>query len=162
MLTGSNDEALDRFRCALRIALQQRAPAVFLHHYTECILDCLEASGDHAQALELTVRALDEQDPQGEVLGEAVRAALVQRQILLLFALDRTVEGDAALEAMTDRTGPVLAALTEARRRRLTVDARWLDELKRRHLPSAVTVEHLRGDDATRGEELFQKEYAHG
>lgn len=161
MLVGDHRAALERLRVALRHAVQHRAPGVFLHHYTECILDCLEASGDHAQALELTERALDDQDAAGDPLGEAVRSSLVERRILLLFALGREVEGDAALADPTAPATAALAAVGAARRRRLHLDARRIQNLKQLHSPSAVTAAHLRSADAARGEAFFRKEHSY-
>jgi len=162
MLDGDHAEALDRYRTALRMALQQRAHGVFMAHYTDCVLDCLESAGDHAQALEIVQRALDEQETTGESLSEAVRASLMRRQIFLLFTVGRADDGDAALDGAAHLADPALSALRAARRRRLAVDARWIDNLKRRHIHSAVTEDHLRRDDAEQGERLFQKEHAHG
>lgn len=162
MLDGNFAAALDRFRTALRMALQQRAPEIFMAHYTDCLLDCLEASGDHGQALEIVQRALDEQETKGESFSEAVRASLMQRQVFLLFSVGRLDDGDAALQDAAHLDGPALAVLRGARRRRLTVDARWIANLRRQHIHSAVTEDHLRRDDAEQGEQFFLKEYAHG
>lgn len=162
MLAREYDAALDRYRAALQLAVGQRAPAVFLHHYTDCILDCLELSGDHEQALALTERALDDQNPNNQPLGKAVEADLRRRRVLLLFALGRAAEGDVALAATELPDGPVITALRNARRRRLTIDARWIADLKRRHSMSSVTEEHLRGEDAEQGEIYFQKEFSYG
>jgi len=162
MLDGDFEAALDRYRTALRMALQQRAPGVFMAHYTDCILDCLEASGDHAQALEIVQRALVEQETEGESMGEAIRASLTQREIFLLFTIGRFDDGDAALESAAHLNSPALTALREARRRQLSVDGRWIGNLKRQHIHSAVTEKHLRRDDAELGEQLFLKEHAHG
>jgi tetratricopeptide (TPR) repeat protein len=162
LLNGRYGDALDRFRSALKLGVEQGAPAVFLHHYTDCVLDCLEAAGDQEQALALTERALDEQRPGDLVLGRAVQAGLKQRRVLLLYSLGRVEDGDEALESMAELSGPIPDAIRQARRRRLNIDRRWVDNLRRRHLPSAVQPDQLRRDDATHGETLFRKEFAHG
>lgn len=162
MLDCNYTAALDRYRTALRMALQQRAPEIFMAHYTDCLLDCLEASGDNGQALEIVQRALDEQETKGESFSEAFRASLMRRQIFLLFTLARFDDGDAALHDAAHLDGPAVAALRAARRRRLNIDAQWIEKLKRQHIRSAVTEDHLRRDDAEQGEQFFLKEYAHG
>ena len=162
MLSGDHDAALDRYRAALRMALQHDAPLLFLAHYTDCILDCLEASGDHTQALRIVQQALAEQETNGEPFTEGVRASLKQREIFLLFMLGRTEDGDAALAVVPDLLSPAVAALRQARRRRLTPEVRWLNTLRRQYICSSVTEEHLRREDARHGEVLFLKESAHG
>lgn len=162
MLARDHLGALARYRAALRLAVSERAPAVFLYHYTDCILDCLEASGDHQQALELTQRALDDHDPDSGPLGDAVRADLIQRHITLLYALGRSDDGDHALAAANSPQTPILGKIRVARRRQLRIDARWIAELKRRYSMSSVTHKDLRNTDADQGEAYFQKEFSYG
>ncbi len=154
--------ALERFRAALRMAVQTKAPTVFAQHYTDCILDALEASGAQAQALELVERALDEQAPDVGKLGQLVRAHLQQRQVLLLFSAGRETDADAALAKAHSLGGPILTALAEARRRRLTLTPQWIDDLKREHGVTSVSEAHLRRTDASAGEDYFNKELANG
>lgn len=154
--------ALERFRAALQMALQTKAPPVFAQHYTDCILDALEASGAQAQALELVERALDEQAPDVGKLGQLLRAHLQQRRVLLLFSIGREADADAALAEACALGGPILKALAEARRRRLTLSPQWIDDLKRKHGIAAASEAHLRRADATEGEEYFNKEFADG
>lgn len=162
LLNRQYGPALERFRAALHMAVQTKAPAVFAQHYTDCILDALEASGAQAQALELVERALNEHDPDAGQMGQLVRAHLHQRQILLLFALGREADADAALAKASALGGPILAALTEARRRRLTLSPKWIEDLKRKHGVTTVSEAHLRRADASEGEDYFNKEFADG
>ena len=81
---------------------------------------------------------------------------------MLLFALDREDEADAALAKARPLGGPILAALTEARRRRLKLTPKWIDDLKRKHGVTAVSEAHLRRTDASEGEDYFNKEFVDG
>lgn len=162
MLRRDYQGALERFRAALHMAVSQQAPPVFVHHYTDCILDCLEESGDHGQALELVERALDDHDPERSPLGPAIRADLLQRRIMLLFAVGRVDDGDRALAATEAPRTEVVEKIRAARRRRLAIDARWVIDTKRRHSISSVSSGHLRTSDADSGETYFQKELTHG
>lgn len=162
MLDGNYREALDRFRTALRMARQQGAPDVFMAHYIDCLLDCLELSGDHEQILAIVECALDDRDRDAGAFSEAVRVSLVVRRVLVLYTLGRLDDGDVALGDAADIHLPVMTALRDARRRQLTPTVRWIEQLKRRHTPSAVTEHQLRRLDADHGEQLFQKEYRNG
>lgn len=157
---GRHGAALDHYREALRRALNEHASPVFLHHYTECILDALEASGDAAQALVLTEHALEASAParaSGGALCARLHAGLAERRIVLLFVCGRAACGDAALARDADLGGSVLAAFRDARRRRLTITPAWLAGLRRR-APSA----DLRMDDALAGEHIFERETTGG
>lgn len=161
-LRGDLAGALERYRHALRMALTQNENPVFMHHYTECILDALEAAGHHEQALESTERALDEHPEDGGQLSQMVRATLSERRVLLLYLMGRTEEADAALAEALPFGGPVLKDISEARRRRLTLTKDWLAGVKRRHRPATVREDVLRGSDADAGETYFMTEIAHG
>jgi len=159
-LKSNHTAALERYRHALHLALQQRANPVFLYHYTECILDALEAAGEAPQALALTERALDEQQGEAGELGRRVRASLLQRRVILLFILERKQEADAALAEAAELGGPILNALQEARRRQLTITPGWLSAIRRQHNKGIINSEALRHADATAGEVHFMKENA--
>jgi len=159
-LKGNHRAALERYRHALHLALQKRANPVFLYHYTECILDALEAAGEAPQALALTERALEEQQDEGGELGRRVRASLLQRRVVLLFTLERTQEADAALTEAAELGGPTLNALQEARRRQLTITPSWLSAIRRQHNKGIISSEALRHADAEAGEVHFMKESA--
>mgnify|MGYP006271337143 CR=1 FL=1 len=159
-LRGDLQGALERYRHALRLALSQKANAVFLHHYTECILDALEEAGHREQALETTERALAER-PEGEgTLAQMVLASLSERHVLLLFQLGRVADADAALADALRFGGPVLKDVAEARRRRLTITKAWIAGVKRRHRSATVREGVLRHSDAEAGETYFKTERA--
>ncbi|WP_100639146.1 hypothetical protein [Marinobacter salexigens] len=159
-LKGNHPAALERYRHALQLAVKQRANPVFLYHYTECILDALEAAGEARQALALTERALEEQQEKGGELGSRVRAGLLQRRIVLLFTLEQKQEADAALAEAAGLGGPILNALQDARRRQLTITPSWLSGILRQHSKSIINPEALRHADAEAGEVHFMKENA--
>ncbi|MFT4251022.1 MAG: hypothetical protein QM608_00870 [Caulobacter sp.] len=49
-LKGRHDEALAKYREALRLAHGVRAPQIFARHYLHCVLESLERMGAHDQA----------------------------------------------------------------------------------------------------------------
>lgn len=157
-LKGDHPAALKRYRHALHLALQQRTNPVFLYHYTECILDGLEAGGDAAQALALTDRALEERTETTGDLGQRVRASLLERRVILLFVLGWEQEADAALAEAAPLGGPILTALCDARRHRYAITPEWLAALRRRHDRTTVNAAALRKTDADAGEIHFMKE----
>lgn len=56
-LRGRHDEALSKYREALRLAHGVRAPQVFARHYLHCVLESLERSGAYDQAAVLAGEA---------------------------------------------------------------------------------------------------------
>lgn len=161
-LRGDFVGALERYRHAMRMALSQSANPVFLHHYTECILDAMEAAGHHEQALESAERALAEQPEEAGQVAQMVRASLSERRVLLLYLLKQTEAADDALAEALPYGGPVLKEIAEARRRRLTLTSDWLAGVKRRHRKATVRENVLRRADAEAGETYFMTEIAHG
>lgn len=159
---GDHEAALERYRHALKIAVDQKAPDVFLQYYTTSILDTLEAAGLYDQALELTSRAIDEQTEQDGRLSQAVRADLMQRRVLLLFLQGQVEQADAALDQALPLGGPILKTLAEARRRHLTITSNWLSVLRRKYAKKTSDTGQLRSDDAAAGEKFFMTEIAHG
>jgi tetratricopeptide (TPR) repeat protein len=159
---GDHAGALDRYRRALATAVRMGARPVFLHHYTACILDALEASGARAQALELIERALAERADAGGALGARVRAELTERRVVCFYALGREAEADAALAQAAHLGGPVLAALGRARARRHAITRPWLDDLLRRHGRGRSAAGALRQADAEAGERHFEREMTGG
>ncbi len=157
---GRHDAALERYREALRRAVRERAAPVFLHHYTECILDALEAGGHAAQALELTERALADRAMRATRAGSERRSARASPS-----GASCSFSPAGARHARTRRwrsiptaRGPVLDALRAARRRRLAVTPDWLAGLRRR----MTARTELRIDDAAAGEAAFEKETCDG
>jgi|GEM_PF-3296352 len=161
-LRGDHAAALERYRHALTLAVRGRASPVFLYHYTECILDALEADGRAEEALALAERALDEKADDEGALGARVRTGLMERRIVLLFTLGREAQADAALAEAGDLGGAILGPLRDVRRRRLTVTRDWLTGLRRRAGRGGVSASALRGEDADIGERYFIEEKACG
>ena len=157
-LKGNHLAALERYRQALRLAVQQNTNPIFLYHYTECILDALEAAGEAKQALALTESALAEQEQKDGKLVNHLQAGLLERRVVLLFALGREQEADAALAEALPLGGPILTALQGARRRRLTVTPDWLAGIRRQHGRGVISPQVLRHADAAAGERHFMKE----
>lgn len=58
-LAGKHDKALEHYREAIKIAVSISAPEVFFRHYTQCVLESLELSGDYEEAIEY-YRSADE------------------------------------------------------------------------------------------------------
>lgn len=161
-LKGNHSAALERYRQALRLALQQKETSpIFLYHYTECILDALEAAGEAKQALALTECALAEQQATTGDLVQRVQANLLERRVVLLFALGQEQAADTALAEALPLGGPILIALQSARRRRFTITSDWLAGMRRQHGRSVVNSQTLRHADAAVGERHFMKEISY-
>ncbi|HCA23425.1 MAG TPA: peptidylprolyl isomerase, partial [Pseudomonas sp.] len=45
-LAGRHADALQHYQEALRMAVSSRAPEVFFRHYTQCVMESLELSGE--------------------------------------------------------------------------------------------------------------------
>ena len=138
-LGGDHRTALRHYREALRLAGQRRAPEVFLRHYTQCILESLELSGAYGGVIAVCERA----DAQYEACGTS--STLLARDhaaFLERLGINRLKAGDregarealaAALETTEARHVPVAEALLGMLMRGMTLDARRVTELQRRH-----------------------------
>lgn len=95
-LKGRHDEALAKYREALRLAHGLRAPQVFARHYLHCVLESLERMGAHDQAAVLAGEAASSAASE---LGDGTpsdfqrrdRAFLLERQ-----GVNRLKAGDVA------------------------------------------------------------------
>ncbi|TVR65990.1 MAG: peptidylprolyl isomerase [Gemmatimonadales bacterium] len=151
-LQGRHGPALERYRAALLMARQMSAPAVFARHYTDCIFESLERSGQLAPALELCEAACGEMagvdDPTPIQIRD--RASMLLRRGALLLRLDRGPEAENSLEEAVQLSGPGHLPLAEEllswRRRALSISGERLTEAQERHGYFVVRRDTLRRD----------------
>lgn len=56
-LKGKHIDALQHYREALRLAVSSRAPEIFFRHYTQCVLESLELTGEYKEIIEFCTNA---------------------------------------------------------------------------------------------------------
>jgi len=163
-LRGRHQQALARYREALRLARASQAPQVFGRHYLHCVLESLEHLSQHASVAEMAMAAAAATAEAGDTpFHRRDRAMLLERA-----AVAQLKAGDRALAAQTlatvlELTGaaaqPLAATLLGWLERGLAVDAVRLAEAQRRHrywVVRADTVDRSRAIDAPLlGRELF-------
>lgn len=135
-LKGRHQEALVKYRDALRLAHGARAPQIFARHYLHCVLESLEHLGDHARVAELAGAAAEEAAcPQPTPFQRRDRAHLLERR-----GINLALAGDAAAAqvvlaaalAQDDSLG-LSRAVLEWLARGLSIDAHRLAQAQRRH-----------------------------
>jgi tetratricopeptide (TPR) repeat protein len=116
LLEGRHAEALRHFREAIRIAVSARAPEIFFRHYTQCVLESLELSGDYEEIIAFCREAdshylaLDSDEP---IVAKDHGATLERLGIALLLS-DRRDEAAEAFRRATSRAGPGNLPLAES------------------------------------------------
>jgi tetratricopeptide (TPR) repeat protein len=142
LLDGRHVEALRHFREAIRIAVSARAPEIFFRHYTQCVLECLELSGDYEEIISFCrdadahYQTIDKSEP----LLAKDHGALLERMAVALLLSERREE---AVEAL----GRALAVAGEGALPLAETLAGWLSR------GFAVTLPLLR--DAQRRHKYF-------
>lgn len=56
-LKGKHKDALQHYREALRLAVSSKAPEIFFRHYTQCVLESLELTGEYKEIIEFCTNA---------------------------------------------------------------------------------------------------------
>ncbi|HEX6374525.1 MAG TPA: hypothetical protein VFZ91_02280 [Allosphingosinicella sp.] len=116
LLEGRHAEALRHFREAIRIAVSAKAPEVFFRHYTQCVLESLELSGDYEEIIAFCHEAdahylrLDSAEP---IVAKDHGATLERLGVALLLS-ERRDEAAEALKRAVERAGPGQLPLAEA------------------------------------------------
>lgn len=163
-LRGRHQQALARYREALRLARAAQAPQVFGRHYLHCVLESLEHLGAHASVAEMATAAAAATAEAGDTpFHRRDRAMLLERA-----AVAQLKAGNRALAAQTLTTvlelagadaQPLAATLQAWLQRGLAIDAVRLAEAQRRHrywVVRADAVDRSRAIDAPLpGRELF-------
>lgn len=172
-LKGRHDEALAKYREALRLAHGVRAPQIFARHYLHCVLESLERTGAHDQAATLAGEAASSAAAE---LGDGTpsdfqrrdRAFLLERQgVNRLKAGDIAAARDSLAAALALDEGLALARdLLTWTARGLGVTAARLAEAQRAHgywTVRADTVDRTRVcESPVSPREPMSKEPMHG
>lgn len=141
-LKGRHAQALEKYREALTMARQLRAPQLFGRHYLHCVLDSLEKMGSHGQAADLAGEAAAAVAEAGDSdFQRRDRAHLLERAGVNRLKAGDVGAGRAALaEAVALDPGLVLARqLLDWTARGLAVSAGRFAEAQRRHRYWVVT-----------------------
>ncbi|GAA6132401.1 hypothetical protein [Halopseudomonas sabulinigri] len=138
-LKGKHQAALEHYREALRLAVSSRSPEVFFRHYTQCVMESLELSGE----LDAVLRYCDEAEQHYQRLTDSLplvrrdRAENLQRRGCILLRLQQL---DAAMSSFKQAQQlaapdplPLARELTGWHQRGLTVGSRQLGDAQQRH-----------------------------
>jgi tetratricopeptide (TPR) repeat protein len=138
-LKGKHQAALQHYREALRLAVSSRSPEVFFRHYTQCVMESLELSGE----LESVLRYCDEAEQHYQRLDRALplvrrdRAENLQRRGCVLLRQQQLAPAIASLEEAlqlaTPDPLPLAQELTGWHKRGLTIGSRQLGDAQQRH-----------------------------
>jgi hypothetical protein len=151
---GDHGTALEFYRAALRMAQALAAPAPFARHYTDCILESLERSGQLRPALELCAAACTEMAgiERPGPLQRRDHATMLLRSAILLLRLDRGAEADLLLADAVAMARPGRLPLAEElqgwRARAFAIPPDRLTEAQLRHGYYSVRADALRPDIA--------------
>ena len=148
-LDGAHDEALRHYQQALRLAVDAGAPEVFFRHYTQCVMESLEALGSYDGVL----RFCEDADHHYQALDkDGPLFALDHGSILECLGIIRLKAGDvdaarSALRRANQLAGPgrlpLAAQVLGWLDRGMTVSDRHLADAQRRHGYFVVTRERV-------------------
>lgn len=137
-LANRHREALQHYQEALRMAVSSRAPEVFFRHYTQCVMESLELSGE----LNSVLRYCDDAEAHYLHLDSPLplvaqdRAENLQRRGCILLRQGQREAAIQSLQQALDLAGakalPLAAELLGWTRRGLTIGERQLQEAQRR------------------------------
>lgn len=138
-LASRHADALQHYQEALRMAVSSGAPEVFFRHYTQCVMESLELSGE----LDTVLRYCDDAEAHYLALNSPLplvardRAENLQRRGCVLLRksqLDEALQSlQQALDLASAKSLPLTAELLGWARRGLTIGERQLHESQRRH-----------------------------
>ncbi|MEQ8605219.1 MAG: hypothetical protein RIB45_18045 [Marivibrio sp.] len=148
-LAGRYEEALRHYREAIRLAVSSKAPDVFFRHYTECVMEALEAQ----ESYEPVIRFLEEASAHyaglsaDAAIHKRDHAAMLARLGAVLLKAGRAEEARKRLEEAVDRAGPEAPPLAVELRgwlaRGYAVDAGRVRESQRRHNAFVVRADRV-------------------
>lgn len=138
-LANRHSEALQHYQEALRLAVSSGAPEVFFRHYTQCVMESLERSGE----LDSVLRYCDDAEAHYHTLDSPLplvardRAENLQRRGCVLLRqghIDDALQSlQQAVELTAAKALPLATELLGWARRGLTIGERQLQEAQRRH-----------------------------
>ena len=116
LLDGDYPEALRQLREAIRLAVSSRAPEIFFRHYTQCVLEALELSGDHAEVIAMCREAdafYQTVEREAPLLAKD-HGSILERLGIALLQSDERADAKDALDRAVSRAGPGVLPLAEA------------------------------------------------
>lgn len=138
-LANRHPEALEHYQEALRMAVSSNAPEVFFRHYTQCVMESLELSGE----LDSVLRYCEDAEAHYAALESPLplvardRAENLQRRGCVLLLQQQpeaaTRDFELALELSNAKALPLAAELLGWVKRALTIGERQLRDAQRRH-----------------------------
>ncbi|MEX1364406.1 MAG: peptidylprolyl isomerase [Nannocystaceae bacterium] len=138
-IDGRHGEALRHYREAMRLAVQGDAPDVFFRHYTQCVLESLEAMEAWDEILEFCDRAEAhyEHNPPPNPLARLDLASIRERRAVVLLHREQIELAREALEQALNDLPPTALPLARTLHRwlgsGLRVDPRRLRQEQVRH-----------------------------
>jgi hypothetical protein len=137
-LARRHREALDRYREAMRLAEQARAPQLFARHYLYCMLDSLEHLGATESVVAIATAAAQATAQAGDTpFHLRDRAGLIERAAVGHLKRGEREAAGAGFAQVVALVGaeaqPLSAQLLHWLTRGLAIDATRLAEAQRRH-----------------------------
>mgnify|MGYP000327251603 CR=1 FL=1 len=151
-IKGDHTEALRHYREALKLAQSSKAPEVFFRHYTQCVLESLELTGEYAEILEFceNADAHYQRMPHDTDLHARDHGAILERHGVVAVKSGDTDTGRDALTRAVERAGkgqlPIAETVLGWLKRGMTPDARRLLDVQKKH--KYFTVREDQGDPA--------------
>lgn len=138
-LKGNHKAALQHYREALRLAVSGHSPEVFFRHYTQCVMESLELSGE----LDSVLRYCDQAEQHYQRLNASLplvrrdRAENLQRRGCVLLRQQQIGQAMTSLEQAQQLADPdplpLARELTQWHKRGLTVGSRQLQDAQQRY-----------------------------
>ena len=114
-LKGKHRDALQHYREALRLAVSSRAPEIFFRHYTQCVLESLELTGDYKEIIEFCTNA-DSHYAALDLHSSLHRrdhGSMLERLGLAYLKNEDVEQGQAALEKAREVAGDGVLPITD-------------------------------------------------
>ncbi|WP_108260015.1 peptidylprolyl isomerase [Mangrovicoccus ximenensis] len=137
-LKGDHAGALRHYRAAIRLCVGAKAPEVFFRHYTQCVMESLEQTGQFAEVIEYCAMADAHYRAAGACnpLQRRDHGSILERLGLVRLKAGETEAAREALEEAVTLAGPKALPLAETvlgwLRRGMRVEPRRLAELQKK------------------------------
>ncbi|GGB86556.1 hypothetical protein GCM10011352_10560 [Marinobacterium zhoushanense] len=148
-LKGDHLEALRHYREAMRLAVSSQAPEVFFRHYSQCVLESLELTGQYQDVLDYCKKAdvYYQQLNTRRQLHARDHAAILERQGLVYAKLGERESALSSLAKARELAGQARLELTEQvygwLQRGLRPDVARLTDAQRKHRYFSVRAEQV-------------------
>jgi len=139
LIKGDVQEALRHFREAIKLSVSAKAPEIFFRHYTHCVLEALEKSGNFDEVEDYCRRA-DTHYQSLELDSALIRkdhGSTIERLALMLLLKKDSDLAQAEFERAVEIAGEGRLPLAEAMlgwlRRGLAITAERVRQMQNRH-----------------------------